>query len=103
MSGCIAALNIKGEHFPCQQMEQMVAGSEGHVGWAHSNHDAEAIWSDLPPLDLMALPDVALNRLAQVFYENSNGIVTRMTGKEDVVAGLRAVLARLAGDPDLAR
>lgn len=45
---CPAALNIKGEHFPCQQMDQMAAGSEGHAGWAHSNRDAEAIWIDNP-------------------------------------------------------
>lgn len=41
---CPAVLNIAGEHYPCQQMEQMVEGSVGHDGWAHSNRDAEAIW-----------------------------------------------------------
>lgn len=41
---CPGALIIKGEHFPCQQMDQMVEGSENHDGWAHSNRDAEAIW-----------------------------------------------------------
>ena len=45
---CPAALNIKGEHFPCQQMEHMAPGSEGHDGWAHSNRDAEAIWHESP-------------------------------------------------------
>lgn len=39
-----AALNIMGEHFPCQQMDQMSADSATHDGWAHSNRDAEAIW-----------------------------------------------------------
>jgi hypothetical protein len=42
---CPAALNIMGQHFPCRQMEQMVEGSTSHEGWAHSNPDAEAIWS----------------------------------------------------------
>lgn len=39
-----AALIIMGEHFPCQQMDQMSADSTTHDGWAHSNRDAEAIW-----------------------------------------------------------
>jgi hypothetical protein len=43
---CTAALNIAGEHFPCQQMEEMVEGSESHDGWAHSNRDAQAIWNN---------------------------------------------------------
>lgn len=48
---CPAALDIKGEHFPCQQMEQMAPGSTNHDGWAHSNRDAEAIWaSDRVPI-----------------------------------------------------
>ena len=38
------ALNIMGEHFPCQQMDQMTPESTSHEGWAHSNRDAEAIW-----------------------------------------------------------
>ena len=42
---CTAALNIKGEHFPCQTMEQMAPGSTGHDGWAHSNSEADAIWA----------------------------------------------------------
>lgn len=45
---CPAALNIKGEHFPCQQLDHMgtLDGSPAtsHEGWAHSNRDAEAIW-----------------------------------------------------------
>lgn len=41
---CPAVLNIAGEHFPCQQMDQMVEGSTNHGGWAHSNRDAQAIW-----------------------------------------------------------
>jgi hypothetical protein len=41
-----AALNIMGEHFPCQQMDHMSADSADHSGWAHSNADAEAIWGE---------------------------------------------------------
>ncbi len=40
-----AALNIKGEHFPCEQMEQMSTESTSHDGWPHSNKAAEAIWT----------------------------------------------------------
>lgn len=48
---CPAALNIAGEHFPCQQMDHMAEGSEGHDGWAHSNREAQAIWcSDIDPV-----------------------------------------------------
>jgi len=48
---CPAALNIAGEHFPCQQMQHMAEGSTNHDGWAHSNMDAEAIWaSDRDPM-----------------------------------------------------
>ena len=36
---CPDALNIKGEHFPCQV-------DSPHPGLAHSNRDAEAIWSN---------------------------------------------------------
>lgn len=43
---CPAALNIKGEHFPCDWMDQMAPGSIGHVGWAHANREAQAIWTD---------------------------------------------------------
>lgn len=39
-----AVLNLMGEHFPCQQMDQMHPDSTNHDGWAHSNQDAEAIW-----------------------------------------------------------
>ena len=39
-----AALNIKGEHFPCDWMDQMSPDSADHNGWAHANRDAEAIW-----------------------------------------------------------
>lgn len=41
---CKAALNIKGEHFPCQTMRYMAPGSTSHDGWAHSNRDADAVW-----------------------------------------------------------
>lgn len=37
MSQCKAALNIKGEHFPCDQ-------EAPHTGWAHGNRGAGAIW-----------------------------------------------------------
>jgi len=43
---CPAAINIAGEHFPCQQMEHMAEGSKNHDGWAHSNRDAQAIWTE---------------------------------------------------------
>ena len=35
---CTAALNIKGEHFACDNPQP-------HDGWAHSNRAAEAIWA----------------------------------------------------------
>ena len=55
---CPAALNIAGEHYPCQQMEQMAPGSENHDGWAHSNRDADAIWaSDRDPVPGMPAYD----------------------------------------------
>lgn len=38
------ALIIKGEHFPCQQMDHMDPICDDHEGWAHSNSDIEAIW-----------------------------------------------------------
>lgn len=41
---CHGALDIAGEHFPCEQMQQMVEGSKDHDGWAHSNAAAQAIW-----------------------------------------------------------
>jgi hypothetical protein len=38
---CRAALNIKGQHYPCD----WDTNDEGkHPGWAHSNVDARAIW-----------------------------------------------------------
>lgn len=47
---CPSALNIKGEHFPCQTLRDMAtldgSPATNHDGWAHSNSDAEAIWSD---------------------------------------------------------
>lgn len=45
---CPAVLSIKGEHFPCDWMDQMVPGSVGHDGWAHANREAEAIWHEDP-------------------------------------------------------
>jgi hypothetical protein len=48
MHTCPAALNIAGEHFPCDWMEQMAEGSTNHEGWAHSNKDAQAIWTADP-------------------------------------------------------
>lgn len=43
---CDAAINIQGEHFPCD----WPTDAEGrHPGWAHSNRQAQAIWrGDLP-------------------------------------------------------
>ena len=37
MAACKAALNIKGEHFPCDI-------DTPHPGLPHGNKDAEAIW-----------------------------------------------------------
>lgn len=42
-TSCASTLNIKGEHFPCD-------GEPAHPGLAHSNRDAEAIWSNDVPL-----------------------------------------------------
>lgn len=38
---CPASLNIKGEHFPCDQLAN-------HPGLAHSSRAAEAIWHEDP-------------------------------------------------------
>lgn len=35
---CSGALNVKGEHFPCEL-------TSPHPGWAHSSKGAEAIWT----------------------------------------------------------
>lgn len=47
---CPSALIIKGEHFPCRQLEDMVDAfgrpALSHEGWAHSNPDVEAIWGE---------------------------------------------------------
>lgn len=44
-TSCAAALNIKGEHFPCD----WPTDSDGtHSGWAHANRAAGAIWTDDP-------------------------------------------------------
>lgn len=40
-----AALNIKGEHFPCDAMHMMAPESDTHQGWPHSNRAAGAIWN----------------------------------------------------------
>lgn len=45
MTRCPAALNIKGEHFPC---DWPVGENGRHDGWAHANSAAEAIWIDDP-------------------------------------------------------
>ena len=43
-TACPAALDIKGEHYPCDSPAP-------HDGWAHSNRAAEAIWaSDRDPV-----------------------------------------------------
>lgn len=44
MTACRGALNLKGEHFPCQE-------EAGHLGWPHRNGDAEAIWVGEPGWD----------------------------------------------------
>jgi hypothetical protein len=40
-----AGLNIAGEYFPCDTMDQMSVDSETHDGWAHSSKAANATWS----------------------------------------------------------
>lgn len=45
MTDCPAALNIKGEHFPCDWPSNI---DGAHPGFAHANRDAEAIWADDP-------------------------------------------------------
>ncbi len=41
MAECTAALNIKGEHFPC---DWPTDENGKHRGWAHSNRAVEALW-----------------------------------------------------------
>lgn len=56
---CSAVLNIEGRHYPCTQMKHMLAGSENHDGWAHSNDEAQAIWvSDRDPISTSGQPHV---------------------------------------------
>lgn len=40
---CPALLMIKGEAFPCDWEGRNPDGT--HTGWAHTNKDAEAVWS----------------------------------------------------------
>lgn len=40
---CKGALNIKGEHFPCDWQPTDADGT--HKGWGHTNKDAEAVWT----------------------------------------------------------
>lgn len=42
MAACTAALNVMGEHFPCD------LDRAPHPGLAHGNRDAQAIWTDDP-------------------------------------------------------
>lgn len=42
---CPAALNIKGEHFPCDEP----LDENGRHGWAHNSRAAEAIWQGDEP------------------------------------------------------
>ena len=45
---CKAALNIAGEHYPC---DWPTDANGRHDGWAHTNKAAEAIWaSDRDPV-----------------------------------------------------
>lgn len=44
-ASCPAALNIRGEHFPCDWPTDT---NGQHTGWAHANTAAEAIWSGNP-------------------------------------------------------
>ncbi len=49
-----AVLMLAGGHFPCDQMRHMCAESDNHDGWAHSNSDADAVWSSVPVQDIEA-------------------------------------------------
>jgi hypothetical protein len=40
-----AALIIAGEHYHCDQMDQMDHNSKDHSGWAHASKAAKAIWT----------------------------------------------------------
>jgi hypothetical protein len=43
---CPAALNLAGEHFPCD----WPTDENGlHEGWAHTNQEAKAVWGDRHP------------------------------------------------------
>ena len=43
---CKASINLGGEHYPCTFIENnMLPGTTGHDGWAHSNAEASAIWT----------------------------------------------------------
>lgn len=48
MSDCPAALNVLGEHFACD----WPTDDDGtHRGFAHSNREAQALWTDDPAVD----------------------------------------------------
>lgn len=44
-----AVLVNRGEHFPCDFMDQMSPDSTTHDGWGHSNRAAEAVWGLAEP------------------------------------------------------
>src|SRR4051794_17540898 len=39
-----AALNIRGEHYPCDMMSAVEGHPDTHEGWSHGNRAAGAIW-----------------------------------------------------------
>lgn len=43
MTTCPAALNIEGEHYPCDTPDDPYTG-EVHGGWIHGNQARGAIW-----------------------------------------------------------
>jgi len=51
---CPAALNVSGEHFPCD----WPVGEDGeHKGWAHTNKEAQAVWTSDPRFDGLPVVD----------------------------------------------
>jgi hypothetical protein len=54
MSDCAAALNLKGQHYPCD----WPSDDDGkHDGWAHANSAAGAVWCS--PTDKLGRPQTS--------------------------------------------
>lgn len=55
MSTCPAAVNLAGEHIPC---DWPVDEQGRHDGWAHANAEHELVWSDgRDPVSAQAVRD----------------------------------------------